>query len=145
MGNFQNINVWIQISCTHTLIRDYREFHHTILTPDELFWAFDLDNWDGKCNHDIIKNWKSPEITDEKPGTEVTEEKIVEENKPSTAIVLKKENLQILSVQELHNTHSGFIESTFKGLDRSIKTNIKKATKGKEGIASGYTHEPPKE
>jgi hypothetical protein len=141
LGNFPNIHVWVQISCAWTLIRDYKELYHTILSPDELINAFDLDNWDGKCNNDIIKNWKSPEIDDQSGDIEVLVEKSVEEKKPSTALVLKKENLQILSVKELQNTHSSFIESTFKGLDRSIKTNIKKAIKGKEGIAMTYTHE----
>jgi hypothetical protein len=55
------------------------------LSPDELINAFDLDNWDGKCNNDIIKNWKSPEIAEKSGDIEVLAEKPVKEKKPSTA------------------------------------------------------------
>lgn len=148
LANFANIQVWVQISCSWSLVRDYKEFYKNVLTPDELIQAFDLDNWNGKLNNDI-QHWAPknyPEVTNNEKKdseSEIVEEKTnnPHDHKDSRAIVVKKQNLQLSTVKELYATHDFFINSTFKGLDRSIKTQTSKAKPGREGIASVYTTE----
>lgn len=134
LANFPNIDVFVQISCPWTSIRSYYEFYKVVITPFELIEAFDLDNWTGKINLDT-KNWK------------VGEEKFVEasgcndlegNSVDCRAIVVKKENLQILSLKELEDTHEGYIHASFKGLDRKQNIKIGKAVTGKKGIAMQY-------
>ncbi|CDW79232.1 diphthamide biosynthesis protein 2-like [Stylonychia lemnae] len=128
LKNFQFIDLYVIIGCPETSLVPFKKFNMTVVTPHELFMAFEEDafQWESKIITDF--NQILPQIKQQQKDLDKIQIELDNHKVDETQLALRFEQL------------------SYKGLEIGTeKTPVLPIQKGLVGIASSYQTEPKKQ